>query len=185
MIKNKISFRPFLSRQRLFVWLLSVLVFLPLNLKGQDNFYPTDNRLFHIERSKNKNLVCYDVRLTDGKFDTKNPLEVYWIDREKTPGKRKGLTAIQRRMAYGYKLITSDNESAEVTLTAYPGRVLTIRKEHDQYVCLIQINNRQAILQSLYVQANPNNSLQVEYVELHGKDRETGEQLTERVATND
>ncbi|MDL2243987.1 DUF4833 domain-containing protein [Parabacteroides sp. OttesenSCG-928-J18] len=174
--KRNIRFALF---RRLFpVWLCCVL---PLNLWAQEAFYPTENRLFHIERSKNRNLVCYDAHLTEGKLDSKKPLDVYWIDREEAPGKRKGLTAIQRRMAYGYKLVASGEDSAQITLTAYSGRVLRIRKLNGKYVCVIQINNRPAILHSLYVQAKPKDSLSVEYVELRGKDMETGELLTEQV----
>ena len=36
--------------------------------------YPTPDRLFHIARSLNRNLVCYDANQTNGKLDTKSPL---------------------------------------------------------------------------------------------------------------
>lgn len=53
----------------------------------EEGTYPTVGRLFHIARSVNKNLVCYDVNLRDGKLDTHDPLNVYWVNREKHPGK--------------------------------------------------------------------------------------------------
>ena len=84
-------------------------------------------------------------------------------------------------MAYGYKLISSDSEKATCSLTAYPGRQLTVAKKDGKYVCLIQIDNKEAILQSLYVKANPKNSLSVEYVELRGVTVDTNQKVTERV----
>ena len=96
-------------------WLLSIVIMLfpfvaSFAADPEEGTYPTVGRLFHIARSVNKNLVCYDVNLRDGKLDTHDPLNVYWVNREKHPGETNGLSYIQRKMAYGYKLISaSDN----------------------------------------------------------------------------
>ena len=37
----------------------------------------TGGRLFQFERSTNKNYICYDVNLKDGKLDQKEPLSPY------------------------------------------------------------------------------------------------------------
>ena len=91
------------------------------------NTYPTPERLFYITRSLNKNLVCYDLNLVNGQLDTEKPLHVYWINREEHPGKKDELNFIQRKMAYGYKLVRKEADQSVVTLTAYPGRELMIR----------------------------------------------------------
>lgn len=148
---------------------------------GTNNTYPTAERIFHIERSKNKNIVCYDVNQVDGKLNTKKPLVVYWIDREEEPGLRKELNAIQRQMAYGYKVLSEGNDSAEVTLTAYSGRTLTIRKSGDKYVCFVTIAGQQAVLHHLYVKAKNGNSLSVEYVELAGTTVDTRQPVSEKI----
>ncbi len=150
-------------------------------LWAQEDTYPTTERLFHIERNKNRNLVCYDVNLIDGKLNTQKPLLVYWINREETPGMKKDLNMIQRTMAYGYKLVSSGDDSAEVTLMAYPGRTLTIRKVDGKYVCLIQIANQPAILHHLYVKAKDGNFLRVDYVELFGQEEVSRSSVSERV----
>ena len=149
------------------------------NLDG--NTYETAERLFYITRSANKNLVCYDVNLVNGKMNAKDPLKVYWVNREEHPGKTNGLNFIQRKMAYGYKLVSGNEKSCTCILTAYPARQLTITQRDNEYICLININNQQAILQSLYVKANPKNPLSVEYVELRGISVSTKQPLTERV----
>ena len=167
------------------IWLAVIVLFLPFTLIdvfGQDgNTYSTPGRLFYIARSANKNLVCYDVNLVSGKLDVEKPINVYWVNREEHPGKTNGLSYIQRKMAYGYKLISSSDDASVCSLTAYPDRKLTIEKGESGYVCYIQINNKKAILKSLYVKASPRNPLSVEYVELRGVTVDSKEAVTERV----
>lgn len=167
-------------RYQLFVLLLIGLLF-SADAFSQENTAPTPERLFHIERSKNRNIVCYDVRLVNGLPDEKDPLNVYWINGEESPGERKGLSAIQKRMAYGYKQISRDAESCRITLQAYPDRTLTLRQLEGKYVCTLQINGKEAILDRLYVKAKESNSLKVEYVELFGTTLDTRAAVSERV----
>jgi hypothetical protein len=161
--------------------LFCLLIILPDNLYPKDNTHLAKDKLFHIARSKNKNLVCYDVNYSGGKLDIKNPLTIYWLNREDKPGETSSLNMIQKKLAYGYKLISQGDDSCEITLNAYPERVLTICKQDAKYVCLITINKQTAILESLYVKANPNNSLIVEYVELQGISPNTKQPVSERV----
>ena len=146
-----------------------------------DDTYSTPNRLFYIARSANRNLVCYDVQLVDGVMDVSHPLEVYWINREEHPGAKGGLSFIQRKLAYGYKLVSGSKERCVCSLTAYPDRRLTIERGGDGYVCTIDINKRKSVLKSLFVKSSPRNPLNVLYVELMGVDMETGEAVIERV----
>ncbi|MCD8193699.1 MAG: DUF4833 domain-containing protein [Tannerellaceae bacterium] len=162
--------------------LLLLAFFLSYPLFSQEKAETSPNRLFHIERSKNRNLVCYDINLgEDGLLNLKQPLEVYWVNREERPGEVKGLSGIERRFAYGYKVIRTGDQTCQVTLSAYPGRELTIYREGDNYLCTIQIDGQPAILQKLYVKAKESNSLTVEYVELTGISQTTGREVTERV----
>ncbi|MDD2952607.1 MAG: DUF4833 domain-containing protein [Parabacteroides sp.] len=147
-----------------------------------DNTYPTGKRLFHIARSVNKNLVCYDVNTENGKLNTDAPLNVYWVNCENEPGETSGLSYIQRKMAYGYKLVSAGDNSCVVSLTAYPAKKLTIARQDSKYVCYVTIKNQQAILRSLYVKASPSNPLSVEYVELRGVSVSTNQPVTERVS---
>ncbi|MDD6209096.1 MAG: DUF4833 domain-containing protein [Bacteroidales bacterium] len=148
---------------------------------SEGNTYPTPNRLFYIARSVNKNLVCYDVNLENGELNTRDPLNIYWVNREEHPGETNGLSYFQRKMAYGYKLVSAGNDSCVVTLTAYPDKELTICRQGSKYVSITTIDNQSAILKSLYVKADPNNPLSVEYVELQGVSVNTGQPLTEIV----
>lgn len=168
------------------LWMAGVVLcfFLPeilLAAGPEGNLYPTPTRLFHIARSVNRNLVCYDVRLSDGRLDTKEPMEVYWMNREEHEGQRGGLSFIQRKLAYGYDVVDKGDDSSVVTLTAYPARQLEIVRDGERYVCRTIIGGQPAVLQWLYVKASDWNPLAVEYVELHGQVIATGEEAVERV----
>ena len=147
----------------------------------EENTYPTSERLFHIARSTNKNLVCYDVNLENGKLNTKTPLNVYWVNREERPGETNGLSYFQRKMAYGCKRVSELDYFSEGTLTAYSGKKLKICKQDSKYVCMTTIDNQPAILESLYVQTKSGSPLSVEYVELQGISTSTGAKVSERV----
>ena len=149
---------------------------------GDGDTYHTKDRLFYITRSVNKNLVCYDANLVNGKLEADDPIKVYWINREEHPGEREGLTYIQRKLAYGYKLISREGNNYNCSLSAYPKRLITVTQDaNGNYVCYITINNERAILKSLYVKAHPKNSLKVEYVELRGISLKTNQKITERI----
>ncbi len=149
---------------------------------SQENTYPTDERLFHIERSKNRNLVCYDVKLNpDGEWKTSDPVKVYWVNREETPGKMNGLSAIQKKLAYGYKLKSHGEDSCVIALNACSDRPITVKKEEKKYCCRMIINGLFSELKSVYVKAQDGNSLKVEYVELVGKDLKTGNSTSEKI----
>lgn len=167
------------KRKSIVLFILCLLITAPLYAQYE---YPVpENRLFHIERSKNKNLVCYDAKLEDGALVLKSPLEIYWLDREQNPGQTKGLTAMQKKMAYGYKVVSRGDDTCDITLSAYPGKVLTIKKHEGKYVCITTINGQPAIMEKLYVKANDKNSLTVEYVEVFGVTIDTRTPVSERV----
>jgi len=159
----------------LFIWVASEII-------AQEKGLVSENRLFHIERSINRNLVCYDVNFSDGALNMKQPLDVYWVNQEERAGEVKGLSAIEKKFAYGYKVVSRGEDTANVTLSAYPGRELTIRKQGEKYICTVMIDGQLAILQKLYVKAKEGNSLSVEYVELTGNSIHTGKEVAERVA---
>ena len=91
----------------------------------KDTTYPNEKRLFHIERSKNKNMVCYDLNMDlTGKPDEKQPLSVYWINREEHPGRRGELSYLQEKLAYGYTVDGKQNEAIIIGLNAVKNRKL-------------------------------------------------------------
>ena len=149
---------------------------------GEDDTYSTEARLFHIERSKNRNIVCYDLHAdaTD-KPDEKSPMLVYWVNREEYPGKQGSLSYIQQKLAYGYTITGSQNGVITIELNAVKGRKITIEQNNQKYFCRIEINQQPSTLSKVYVKTKTSNSLQVEYIDIHGYNLETGVLITERI----
>ena len=136
-------------------------------------------RLFHIARSLNKNIVCYDVNTVNGKLDTKNPIHVYWHNNEDKPGVEEELNALQRRLAYGYKVRSTGKNEAHVSLTAYNKRQMRICQQGKTWIAVIKINGQDCRLKELYVKTK--GPMSVEYVELRGTPLTGGKQISERI----
>jgi hypothetical protein len=149
---------------------------------SKDDTYPNEKRLFHIERSKNKNIVCYDINTNKtGEPDEKKPLSVYWINREEHPGQQGELSYIQRKLAYGYTVLGKQNGIITIELNAAKNRKITIERNKQGYFCRIEINGQPSVLTKIYIKTKTSNSLQVEYVDVEGFDLVTGTPVTERI----
>lgn len=148
-------------KTRLSILLLFLLLALPASVASA-----AGARLFKVTRSLNSNIVCYDVQLSGNSLDTKSPISVYWIINEGRPGTKKDLNAIERRLAYGYKVVSAQGSQAKVTLAAYPKRPVTVCKQGDKWVALITINGKECVLTDIYVKTK--SAVSVEYIELRG-----------------
>lgn len=96
-MNNIIYFMARLSLLYSLLWSISIHAYAHSRDTDPNSTYPTPDRLFHIARSLNRNLVCYDANQTNGKLDTKEPIKVYWLNREMEPGKTNGLSFIQKK----------------------------------------------------------------------------------------
>ena len=136
-------------------------------------------RLFHISRSLNKNIVCYDACVSGGKLDAKNPVRVYWQNHEDRPGAEDELNALQRRLAFGVKVKSAGNNEAYVTLVAYSKRSVHVCQRNGKWVALVDINGRECRLKEIYVKAR--GPMSVEYIELRGAATADGKQQKETI----
>ena len=162
--------------------MLALPQFVTAQAGSDGDTYTTPERLFYITRSLNKNLVCYDYRLTDGKLDKKDPIHVYWVNREEKVGEKEDINFFQRKMAYGYKQVEKGEDRVVFTLTAYPKKQMTLTGNASKgYQCYVSINGKQAVLRSLFVKTKPGNPMSVEYVELRGVTVDGGEPISEQV----
>ncbi|MBQ7444287.1 MAG: DUF4833 domain-containing protein [Bacteroidaceae bacterium] len=140
-----------------------------------------EGRLFCFERSTNRNYICYDVNLRDdGHLDTDNPIHVYWI-RVEEGGGRKELTFIQRKLAFGYKVVTRKTDEVTIHLTAYNKLLIRICRHQGRWLARATIGGHEAQLDKLFAQMRSPNSLHCEYVDLFGRDLTTQEAVTERI----
>ena len=139
--------------------------------------------LFTIERSKNANVVHYDAQLTaNGKLDPKEPVIAYWIMLAKD-GHREKLTWTEKKKAYGFTIKPDPSVNGyKMTLVAVPGRQITVKQEKDAVIAEGIINGRPAVLEKMYINASDGlMGPKVHYIEVYGKDLQTGEQRREEM----
>ncbi len=140
----------------------------------------TENRLFQFERSKNANYICYDVNLDGERLNMKNPISVYWI-RMTQGGIRKELSFIQRKLAFGYKVVKKGKNEVSVHLTAYDGLLIRICQRKGKWVALVTLDGHEVQLTKMYAKMVTPDSLRVEYVEVTGIDCATGKKTSKRI----
>ena len=138
--------------------------------------------LFRIERSKNANVVQYAVQLrADGSLDPKEPVVAYWLRLAKD-GRRKELSWVQRRFAYGFET-DYDRETRVATLRmrADIGREIRVVRTDHGYRAELPIDGRPAIVERIFIESIEGGVLpKVEHIDFWGADVETGEPRYER-----
>jgi len=139
--------------------------------------------LFVIERDTNTNVVHYDAQLTkEGALDPKEPVIVYWIMRA-NGGHREELTLVEKHLAYGFTIQPDPSgRFYRMALAADREREIKISQEGNRARAEIMIAGRLAALQKLHVNSNESGVLpSVNYIELFGRDLETGESRYEKL----
>ena len=135
--------------------------------------------LFIIARNTNANVVHYDVQLAaDGNLDRKKPVIAYWVMLAKD-GHRENLNWIERKMAYGFNIKPYPAVNGyQMTIAAARQRSITVKKVGNAVRAEIVIDGRPAILEKMYIDATGHT---VHYLELYGKDVQTGEKRFEKI----
>jgi len=154
------------------IWWFAVLALLVVPAEAQIKTSP----LFIIERSKNANVVHYDARLTaDGKLDPKDPVIAYWV-LSAEDGRREELSWIEKKKAYGFDIKPDPSvKGYKMTLVADPQRPITVKKVGDAVRAVGIIDGRPAVLEKMFIKASDGlTGPKVEYLELYGKDLQTG-----------
>jgi hypothetical protein len=139
--------------------------------------------LFTITRSTNANVVHYDAQMTpSGTLDAKAPVSGYWIMKAER-GQREEFTNTEKKSAYGFT-VTKENagDCYRMTLVADPTRPIRVCPERGAARAEMTIDGRRATLERMYIATK--GALfwkSVEYIELFGKDAETGASRHEKI----
>jgi hypothetical protein len=139
--------------------------------------------LFIIQRSKNANVVHYDARLTaDGKLDPNEPVVAYWVLLAED-GRREELSSIEKKMAYGFRTKADPSVNGyKMTVVAVPKGEITVRKVGDVVRAELVIDGHPSVLERIYINATDGLlGPKVHYIELYGKDIETGEKRYQKI----
>ncbi len=137
------------------------------------------DRLFYVSRNLNRNIIVYDLRLKNGQLDVDEPLHVYWYNQENNPVTTNELNFIQRKMAYGYTVVSKGKDEVKVKLKAYGKRDVRICRLDGKWVAIATINGKECILTEIYAQCPSKTSC--DYLELRGKAVSDGSVQKEKV----
>jgi len=159
---------------------LVLALMLPLAALAEDP-EPIPQRLFHIERNKNTNIVVYDAQvLPDSNLTEEDPVVVYWLKLAEG-GHRKELKGIEKKMAYGFKVESREGNRLVIEMKADVGRNLVVDVHEGTYRAFMEIDGRQALLEKIFIFAEETFLLpSVKYLELFGTDVESGEEIYEK-----
>jgi hypothetical protein len=140
------------------------------------------SHLFFIERSKNKNLVHYDIRLTENSNLAEiKPVNVYWILEN---GRREELNPIEKKYAYGIvhqeKL---DQNKFKVILAGLKRLEIVVERMNGSFRAMVSINGTESILEKIYIKSEEKRTgvPKVLYIDLFGWTKETGIPIRERI----
>jgi len=162
-------------------FLTSALLVTAMAMAGSAS--PTEE-LFRVERSTNRNVVEYDIRLLpDGNVDKQRPIDAYWRLLAED-GRREQLTWLEGQLAYGFS-VEPRSDGFVLTLRPLAHRAVRVTKSGGHWRAAIKVSGKPAILRRVWVQAE--GSLfgpRVRWVELHATDERTGEPLVERISND-
>ena len=163
----------------------ALLLVVILSLLPQSIFAASGDKaghLFFIERSKNKNLVQYDIRLTENTdLPDSRPVNAYWILEN---GRHEELNSIERKYAYGVvRQEKLDKDKFKVILVAFKSWEIIVERINDTFKAVVSINGIESILQKIYIKSEETRVgfPRVLYVELFGRTKETGLPIKERI----
>jgi hypothetical protein len=179
-----------MSKRYLFIFQIMILNFMLLPAVAQeiqssdsvDQDEIMSQRLFHIERNKNANIVVYYAQLqSDGSFYKEEPVVAYWLMLAED-GRRQTLNKFEKKMAYGFEVAGASRDSVLLKLKADIGREIIVRVAEDSCLAIIPITNKHAYLNRIYIMAieKPPRP-KVQYMEIFGTDIQTGEDLYEKI----
>jgi len=143
------------------------------------------NSLFYLQRTPNANTIICELNQKDGVLDKDEPVKVLWI-RYTEDRQREDLSWLQRHFAYGLHEKDLGNGVYELRFVSYKKVPMYLMKwsgDNKQHV-FVTINNRQAILNRVYIRIDPGGSFwspNVKYLELKGVDAQNGKELIERL----
>lgn len=143
------------------------------------------NSLFYLQRTPNSNTIICELNQQGGVLDKDEPVKVLWI-RYTEQRQREDLSWLQRHFAYGLHEKDLGNGVYELRFVSYKKVPMYLMKwsgDNRQHV-FVTINNRQAILNRVYIRIDPGGSFwspNVKYLELKGVDAQNGKELIERL----
>lgn len=165
-----------MKKSYIFIIFLSSMFFL-----SNISYAQVSRNLFKIERSKNANIVMYDVFIDEnGEINKRNPMDAYWM-LYADKGQRQDLSTFDKK-AYGYKVKYNEEGFYNLNLKAVEDNIELKMVDGDPKAELM-INKKPAYLTKVYVSSEDGflGIPKVSYYTLTGIDTETGEEVSEKI----
>ena len=175
MIASRASF----SVSTILIILISAALLIPVESLSKS---ARTQHIFKIERSKNANIVQYDVQIkADGKLDPKKPVVAYWV-RLKSDGRKEDLKWVEKKFAYGFSAkYDAKTNTAVMDMAAKIKREIKVLEVESEYRAETTIDGQPAFLDKIFISSKGKGmSTKVKYMELFGKDVETGKDRYEK-----
>ena len=167
--------------------IIATLVILTLILSGYTNpdrsgDYPGNYNLFKIDRSRDRDIVLYDVRLDSlGNLDSSGPISAYWKKFTEN-GRYEPLTMIQQKFGYGIRFHNISESVADFQLVSFQDQLFRLRKNKDnEYRVYLVSGGKNIELRSLYIQFEDDSFWfpEISRIEIKGMDLAEGGLVTE------
>ena len=143
-----------------------------------------DYNLFKIDRSRDPDIVVYDVRLdSQGKLDTSSPIAVYWkkFSRDSI---YSPLTGIQKKFGYGIKYQHISEHAADFKFVSSLDRMFELRKSgNNHYKVYTYSEGNKIEVKSLFIHFKDDSFWfpEISSIELVGLDTEKGSMVSEAI----
>ena len=174
-----------MNRGKAYIVLALIAVFSFGFSKSDDSMsLPGSYTLFKIDRSKDPDVVMYDVNLdSKGRLNTANPISVYW-KKNSSEGQLEPLTEIQRKLGYGLRFQYVNEDMAEFCFISNIDRTFELRRSGDNSFRVFTISQGIKVeLQRMYVHFG-NDSFwlpSISSIDIYGIEKETGSLVSENI----
>ena len=142
------------------------------------------NQLFYLQRDPDYNTIIYTLNIENGQLNLSEPVLNYWI-RYAENGQTQKLSFIQRRMAYGIHVKELDAGVFELRVQAYKSLKIILSKnaKTEKYQASVKVKDKDILLSRIFVRIDGGSLFKpnVEYIEIFGKNKATGKDVTYRV----
>ncbi|HEC41300.1 MAG TPA: DUF4833 domain-containing protein [Bacteroides sp.] len=146
--------------------------------------YAGDYNLFEIERSRDADVVMYDVNLdSSGNLDAAKPISIYWKKHTES-GRLAAITSIQKKFGYGIKIQDLRENTVDFEIVSYKDQVFQLRKTFGgRYRVFTSSQGKEIEVTSLYIKFEDDSFWfpTVSRVEVQGIDTDRGSQVSETI----
>ena len=144
----------------------------------EESGLPEKDYLFKIERSRDADVVYYQINLlSNNKLNINTPLDIFWVKHSEN-NQKEPLTRIQSRFSYGIKYLSKSLHKTIFQFRATDQIDFFIQpmENSTKYGVFTEINDRIMLFEKMYIHFGTDSYLKpaIDKIDLHVSDPETG-----------